>query len=161
MEGHTYAALQGNVQVPFMLAGILIAGIALRRIGGAWLMRGTLWITVLGDGLFLFLTTTNLAWLALFCLGLVGLGRGLASIAWIGRIQELAPAHDTRFPMLHLGINGIAGMLAGFFLMITMPWLEAQFTAQSITYEPLWIVVIAGVTLRVGALVLGLFPTRR
>ena len=160
MEGQNYAALQGNVQVPLMLAGIIIAGFALRHLGGAFLMRGTLIITVFGDSLFLLLTSANLAWLALLCLGCVGLGRGLASIAWIGRIQELAPAHDTRFPLLHLGINGIAGMLAGLALMITVPWLEAQYVAQTITHEPLWLVIGAGVLLRCGSLVLALLPTR-
>jgi hypothetical protein len=144
-----------------MLAGIIIAGFALRHLGGAFLMRGTLIITVFGDGLFLLLTSANLAWLALLCLGCVGLGRGLASIAWIGRIQELAPAHDTRFPLLHLGINGIAGMLAGLALMITVPWLEAQYVAEAITHEPLWLVVGAGVLLRCGSLVLALLPTRK
>lgn len=165
MEGKQYALLQGNVQIPLMLAGIVISGIALRQVGGAWLMRVTLLVTVVGDGLFLLLTTTNLGWLAIVCLGCVGLGRGLASIAWIGRIQELAPAHDTRFPMLHLGVNGVAGMLTGMILMGGVPWLERQFSeglAQHLAvHEPLWLVVLGGVILRSGALLLGMVPTRR
>jgi hypothetical protein len=144
-----------------MLAGIVISGIALRRLGGAWLMRITLFVTVCGDALFLFLTSSNLAWLALLCLGCVGLGRGLASIAWIGRIQELAPAHDTRFPMLHLGINGLAGMLTGALLMLIVPWLEEQHAADMVSYEPVWLLALAGVLLRCGSLALGLLPTRR
>jgi hypothetical protein len=161
MEGQQYAVLQGNVQVPMMLAGIMIAGIALRLVGGSWLMRGTLFITVIGDGLFLFLTTTNLPWLALLCLGCVGFGRGLASIAWIGRIQELAPAHDTRFPILHLGINGIAGTAAGVVLMATVPWLEQHHFNHPESVDPLWIIAACGVALRTASWSIGLFPNQR
>lgn len=161
MEGKQYALLQGNIQVPLMLAGIIVAGIALRRIGSAWLMRLSLFITVIGDGLFLFLTTSNLAWLALLCLGFVGLGRGLTSIGWIGRIQELAPSHDTRFPMLFLGINGVAGMATGLLLMAVVPWLEQRFLADASSIDPLWAIAAVGVSLRGVSFLIGLLPTRR
>ncbi len=161
LDGKHYALLQGNVQVPLMLAGVVIAGLALRRLGGTTLMVFTAVAGLAGDAFMLLLTPTNLGWLTAIGIGLAGLGRGLASIGWIGRLQELAPAHDTRFPMLHIAANGLAGMLAGGVLMATVPWLEAQHVAGTLSYDPLWLVVAAGVGLRAGVLVLAVWPRRR
>jgi hypothetical protein len=63
--------------------------------------------------------------------------------------------------MLHLGINGLAGMLTGALLMLIVPWLEAQHAADMLSYEPVWLLALAGVLLRCGSLALGLLPTRR
>jgi hypothetical protein len=160
MEGHTYASLQGNVQVPLMLAGIIIAGYALHRLGGNHLLRLTIFILLLGDGLFLFLTTLNLPTLTLWCLAFAGLARGLASIAWIGRVQELAPAHDTRFPLLYLGLSGVAGMLTGGILMIGVPWLEHYHAHHPHTPSPVWVIVAFGVALRGVSLLISLTPVK-
>lgn len=161
MDGKRFALLQGNVQLPLMLLGIVIAGVLLRRIGGASLMRWMLVASLLGDTLVLLLSPTNLAWLALVCLGLMGLGRGLASIAWIGRVQELAPNHDTRFPMVHIAANGAAGVLAGLMLMLAMPWLDARHVADPSLVDPAWAAVCAGVLIRLVSVGLALWPVRR
>lgn len=161
MDGKHFALLQGNVQLPLMLLGIIIAGVALKRIGGAVLMRWMLVVSFIGDALVLVLTPANLGWLALLCLGLMGLGRGLASIAWIGRVQELAPNHDTRFPMVHIAANGAAGVVAGLGLMLVMPWLDARHLADPALPDPAWIAVAAGVVIRLGSVVLALWPVRR
>ncbi len=161
LDGKHYALLQGNVHVPLMLAGVVCAGLALRRLGGTTLMVFTALAGLVGDALMLLLTPANLGWLAAVGIGIAGLGRGLASIGWIGRLQELAPAHDTRFPMLHIAANGVAGMLAGGALMAVVPVLERWHAAGTLAHDPLWWVVAAGVGLRVGVLVLAVWPTRR
>jgi hypothetical protein len=161
MDGKHFALLQGNVQLPLMLLGIIIAGIALRRIGGAVLLRWMLVVSLAGDALVLVLTPANLGWLALVCLGLMGLGRGLASIAWIGRVQELAPNHDTRFPMVHIAANGAAGVVAGLGLMLVMPSLDAQHRADPSALDPAWIAVGAGVLIRLVSVALAWWPVRR
>jgi Major Facilitator Superfamily len=161
MDGKHFALLQGNVQLPLMLLGIVIAGVVLRRIGGASLLRWMLAASLLGDALVLLLSPTNLAWLAFLCLGLMGLGRGLASIAWIGRVQELAPNHDTRFPMFHIAANGAAGVLAGLTLMWAMPWLDARHLADPTQMDPAWAAVCAGVVIRLVSVALALWPVRR
>ena len=161
MDGKHFALLQGNVQLPLMLLGIVIAGVLLRRIGSASLLRWMLVASLLGDALVLLLSPTNLAWLAFLCLGLMGLGRGLASIAWIGRMQELAPNHDTRFPMFHIAANGAAGVLAGLVLMVMMPWLDARHVADPSLTDPAWAAVCAGVLFRLVSVALALWPTRR
>ncbi len=161
MDGKHFALLQGNVQLPLMLLGIIIAGIALRHIGGAVLLRWMLLASFIGDALVLLLTPENLGWLTLVCLGLMGLGRGLASIAWIGRVQELAPNHDTRFPMVHIAVNGTAGVLAGLALMLVMPWLDACHQADPATPDPVWLAVGAGVAIRLVSVALALWPVRR
>ena len=94
-------------------------------------------------------------------LGLMGLGRGLASIAWIGRVQELAPNHDTRFPMVHIAANGTAGVIAGLGLMLAMPWLDARHQADPTLPDPAWIAVAAGVLIRLASVALALWPVRR
>ena len=63
--------------------------------------------------------------------------------------------------MLHIAANGLAGMLAGGVLMATVPWLEAQHVAGTLSHDPLWLVVAAGVGLRGGVLVLAVWPRRR
>ncbi|MBA3698653.1 MAG: hypothetical protein H0W78_07355 [Planctomycetes bacterium] len=161
MDGKHFALLQGNVQLPLMLLGIVIAGIALRRIGGASLLRWMLVVSFIGDAVVLLLTSANLGWLALVCLGLMGLGRGLASIAWIGRVQELAPNHDTRFPMIHIAANGAAGVVAGLGLMLVMPWLDARHVADPLLIDPAWAAVCAGVFIRLVSVALALWPVRR
>ena len=161
MDGKHFALLQGNVQLPLMLLGIVIAGIALRRIGGASLLRWMLVVSFIGDAVVLLLTSANLGWLALVCLGLMGLGRGLASIAWIGRVQELAPNHDTRFPMIHIAANGAAGVVAGLGLMLVMPWLDARHVADPLLIDPAWAAVCAGVFIRLVSVALVLWPVRR
>jgi hypothetical protein len=161
MDGKHFALLQGNVQLPLMLLGIVIAGVALRRVGGAVLMRWMLVVSLLSDVVVLLLTPSNLAWLALLCLGLMGLGRGMASIAWIGRVQELAPNHDTRFPMLHIAANGTAGVVAGLGLMAFMPWLDARHLADPAAVDPAWAAVCAGVVIRLAGVALALWPVRR
>ena len=161
LDGKHYALLQGDVQVPLMLAGVVVAGLALRRLGGTTLMVVTAAAGLAGDALMLLLTPANLGWLAAVGIGVAGLARGLASIGWIGRLQELAPAHDTRFPMLHIAANGLAGMLAGGVLMAAVPWLEARQAAGALDHDPLWMVVAAGVGLRAGVLMLAVWPTRR
>ncbi len=161
MDGKHFALLQGNVQLPLMLLGIVIAGVLLRRIGGASLLRWMLVASLFGDALVLLLSPSNLAWLAFLCLGLMGLGRGLASIAWIGRVQELAPNHDTRFPMFHIAANGAAGVLAGLALMWVMPWLDARHLADPTQMDPAWAAVAAGVLIRLVSVALALWPVRR
>jgi hypothetical protein len=161
MDGKHFALLQGNVQLPLMLLGIVMAGVALRRVGGAVLLRWMLVVSLLGDVVVLTLTPGNLAWLALLCLGLMGLGRGLASIAWIGRVQELAPNHDTRFPMLHIAANGSAGVVAGLGLMAFMPWLDARHLSDPTAVDPAWAAVCAGVVIRLASVALALWPVRR
>lgn len=161
MEGKRFALLQGNVQLPLMLLGIVIAGVLLRRIGGAALLRWMLVVSLVGDALVLVLSPSNLAWLVLVCLGLMGLGRGLASIAWIGRLQELAPNHDTRFPMFHIAANGAAGVCAGLALMLVMPWLDARHVADPSLMDPAWAAVCAGAVLRLVSVALVLWPVRR
>jgi hypothetical protein len=161
MDGKQFALLQGNVQLPLMLLGIIIAGVLLRRIGGASLLRWMLVVSLIGDALALMLSPANLTWLALLCLGLMGLGRGLASIAWIGRVQELAPNHDTRFPMFHIAANGAAGVVAGLVLMAVIPWLEARHLADPTLTDPAWAAVGAGVLIRLASVALALWPTRR
>jgi hypothetical protein len=152
VDGKHYALLQGNVQLPLMLAGIVLAGVALRRLGAWRLMAATALVTLAGDATMLLLTPANLGWLVAVALAVTGLARGLASITWFARVIELAPAHDTRFPMLAIAANGCAGMLAGAALMAAVPWLEAR------QADPVWAVVAAGAALRVGALVLAWWP---
>jgi hypothetical protein len=161
LDGRRYAALQGDLLIPLLLAGTVVAGMLLRRIGGARLIGLMLAVSVLGESLFLLLDADNVAWLAPCCLAAAGLGRGLASIAWIGRVQELAPAHDTRFPMVHIAANGMAGMLLGGTLMAVVPWLEALHARGTLAPEPVWLVVAAGVALRLATLVLALWPRSR
>lgn len=161
MQGKHYALLQGNVQMPLMLLGIIVAGVALRHVGGAVLLRWMLVVSFLGDVVVLLLTPENLSWLVFGYLALMGMGRGLASIAWIGRVQELAPAHDTRFPMLHIAANGAAGVVAGGTLMVVLPWFEARHLADPSTSDPALIAVYAGVAIRLVSVVLALWPVRR
>jgi hypothetical protein len=161
MDGKQFTLLHGNVQLPLMLLGIVIAGVLLRRIGGASLLRWMLVVSFVGDLLVLWLTPDNLTWLPLLCLGLMGLGRGLASIAWIGRVQELAPNHDTRFPMLHIAANGAAGVVAGLLLIVAVPWLEARHLADPTHIDPAWAAVGVGVVIRLISVALAWWPTRR
>ena len=161
LDGKHYAHLQGNVQIPLMLAGVVIAGMALRRLGGARLMVFTALAGLAGDATMLLLGGDNLAWLAAIGLAITGLGRGLASINWFARVIELAPAHDTRFPMIHIAANGAGGVLASGLLMLAVPWLESLYASHALAQEPAWVVVAAGVTLRAAVLALALWPARR
>ncbi len=160
MDGKHYALLQGNVQIPLMLAGIVLAGLALRRFGASGLMLAMALATLAGDAAMLLLTSDNLTWLTAVALAITGLARGLASMAWFARVIELAPAHDTRFPMLHIAANGGAGMLAGAALMAVVPCLEAQHVSGVLAQDPVWVAVAAGVVLRVGVLALVLWPSQ-
>ena len=161
LDGKHYALLQANVQIPVMLAGIVLVGVMLRRLGARRLMLAMAAITLAGDAAMLLLTPDNLGWLMAVALAITGLARGLASIAWFARVIELAPAHDTRFPMLHIAANGCAGMLAGAALMAVVPWLERLYAQGALANDPVWLVVAAGVVLRVGVLALALWPGRR
>ncbi len=161
LDGKHYALWQGNAQMPLMLAGVVLAGIALRRLGGTQLIVWTALIGLVGDALMLLVNPANLVWLVPVALGVVGLGRGLASIAWLARLLELVPAHDTRFPMLYIAANGLAGMVTGGILMAVLPWLEARHAMDPMTIDPVWLAVAAGVILRLGVLVLAMLPVRQ
>ena len=162
LDGKHYAMWQGNAQLPLMLAGVVIAGIALRRLGGRRLIVWMALVSLAGDALMLLVAPSNLAWLVPVALGVVGLGRGLASIAWMARLFELVPAHDTRFPMLYIAANGTAGMVTGGILMAVIPWLEARHAVDALTTtDPVWLVVAAGVVLRFGVLLIAVWPLAR
>ena len=161
LDGKHYALWQGNAQLPLMLAGVVIAGIALRRLGGTRLIVWMAVVSLAGDALMLLVAPSNLVWLVPVALGVVGLGRGLASIAWMARLFELVPAHDTRFPMLYIAVSGLAGMVTGALLMAVLPWLEARHAIDAMTTDPVWVAVAAGVILRFGVLLVAAWPLVR
>jgi hypothetical protein len=109
----------------------------------------------------LLVAPSNLVWLVPVALGVVGLGRGLASIAWMARLFELVPAHDTRFPMLYIAANGTAGMVTGAILMAVIPCLEARHAVDALATDAVWLVVAAGVVLRFGVLLIAVWPLAR
>jgi hypothetical protein len=170
MDGKRYATLQGDCQVPLMLLGILLAGMLLRRLGGARLLTLTQAVVTAGDLAALALDQRNLPALAPLMLALSGLGRGLMSVSWIGRLQELVPARDTRFPMLHLACSGAAGACAALALLLMVPSAAAVAAAApaasadalaSSSAATLWWIVALGALVRALALPLSLVGWRR
>jgi hypothetical protein len=167
LDGKRYATLQGDCLVPLMLLGILLAGTLLRRLGGARLLTLTQAVVTGSDTAALVLDPGNLPALAPLMLALSGLGRGLMSVCWIGRLQELAPARDTRFPMLLLAAGGAAGAVAALGLLLLVPagtavapgTSVALVTAASAT--TLWWIVAVGALVRALALPLSMFGWRR
>jgi hypothetical protein len=167
MDGKRYATLQGDCQVPLMLLGILLAGMLLRRLGGARLLTLTQAVVTLSDLAALVLDPGNLPVLAPLLLAATGLGRGLMSVCWIGRLQELAPARDTRFPMLHLACSGAAGTVAALALLLLVPSGAAAAPGASVasvassSAATLWWIVALGALVRALALPLSFLGWRR
>ena len=166
MDGKLYTALQADCQLPLTLLGILLAGWLLHRLGGARLLTLTQLVVTLGDAAALLLDRDDLAGLAPLLLALIGLGRGLMSVAWIGRLQELVPARDTRFPMLHIACSGAAGALAALALLLLVPagGTSAGTSAAGVAAAPdatLWWIVAAAAGLRAVSLPLSLSGWRR
>lgn len=167
MDGKRYATLQGDCQVPLMLLGILLAGMLLRRLGGARLLTLTQAVVTASDLAALALDAVNLPVLAPLMLAATGLGRGLMSVSWIGRLQELAPARDTRFPMLHLACSGAAGAAAALSLLLLVPAGApaapgtALASASAASAGTLWWIVAIAALVRALALPLSFLGWRR
>ncbi len=167
MDGKRYATLQGDCQVPLMLLGILLAGMLLRRLGGARLLTLTQAVVTLSDLAALVLDPGNLPMLAPLLLAATGLGRGLMSVCWIGRLQELAPARDTRFPMLHLACSGAAGACAALALLLLVPAGApaapgaSAASASAASAATLWWIVALAAATRACALPLSFLGWRR
>jgi len=167
MDGKRYATLQGDCQVPLMLLGILLAGTLLRRLGGARLLTLTQAVVSAGDLAALVLDSGTLSALAPPMLAASGLGRGLMSVSWIGRLQELAPARDTRFPMLLLACSGAAGASAALTLLLLVP-ADASAApgasaaaATAASAATLWWIIALGALVRALALPLSMLGWRR
>ena len=167
MDGKRYATLQGDAELPLMLLGILLAGALLRRLGGARLLTLTQAVVTGSDLAALALDPANLPVLAPLMLAATGLGRGLMSVCLIGRLQELAPARDTRFPMLHLACSGAAGSAAALALLLLVPAGApagpgaALASATAAPAATLWWIVALAALVRALALPLSLLGWRR
>lgn len=136
-----FAVWDAWVRLPSLLLGILAAGALLHRLGGGRLILATnLMLSAALAGLCL-VDAAGL-WLVPVALALDGLGRGSLSVSMLGRLHELIPHGDARFPALVQGVGGIGGVLAATAQMSLLPWLETGDAGAA------WWMVAAALTLR-------------
>ena len=142
--GGAYASTESWTRSTGMLAGILIGGALLRRIGcnGMLLLMNLF----LAGGLvaYLLLEPGNAAWLLPIALVVESLGRGITGIAWMSRLYEVVPTGDPRFPALFLGMGALAMTL----LALAIPGLADWLKANHPGLEVAWVLVAAGCGLR-------------
>lgn len=130
VDANTYAHGQATVYYPAMLAAILLAGWALPRIHGGPLLLLAHLLLIVGEAVLMLLTRERAGWLLPVVLGILGAARGLWSIAWISRIQEIIPPGDPRFVGVLITAGGIIGLLGSGAVTLVVPLLESASAAD-------------------------------
>ncbi|MDA3959920.1 MAG: hypothetical protein PF961_03950 [Planctomycetota bacterium] len=141
-----YASWEGWARIPGVLLGILLSGALLHRLGGSRLILIT--NLILAAALIAMCSLGSLGlWLLPIALALDGLGRGAMSVSLLGRLHELIPHGDARFPALFMGLGGLGGVLAAALQLLVVPWLGSLDLGVSAA----WCMVAFGVALRIAA----------
>lgn len=138
---------QGLLQMPFMLAGIWMAGWLLPRLGGAVMLGQTQIALMLVQGAFLLLSPGNSPWLLPLLLALWGFSRSAQRLVGFGRLQEVISAGDPRQPSLYFGLMGLGAIIGSALVMLAVPQL-AQWRADEVLSYPIsWYIMAAAMVL--------------
>ncbi|MBA3847417.1 MAG: hypothetical protein H0X45_12355, partial [Planctomycetes bacterium] len=148
IDAHAFAWWQSRATLPMQLATTLIAGWALPRIGSGAVLALAHLALIAADASFLLLSAANRDWLFPLAMAASGAARGLIGIGVLGRMYEIAPPGDTRFPAAYHAAGGLACALGALALF---PALAALETTIGLSHAPAWYVVAAALTVRVVA----------
>jgi hypothetical protein len=153
------ARWQGLALYPLMFAGVIAAGAAMPRLHGRWLLIGGHVTLIASEAVLLTLVLhpSALPWMMPLVLGLSGLARGTVSVAWISRLQEIAPPGDIRFPAVFTAAGSVMAMVVALLVMRGLHGMPAGYDQAHLA----WTLVAVGVALRLAALVPVAWPDRR
>lgn len=143
------ATWQSLVYYPAMLIGIISTGWALPRTGGRIQLLIAHTGMLMGEGALLFLTTERVGWLMPVVLAAIGIARGMWSIAWISRLQEIIPRGDARFAALAMSVGAAIGLIVSTGALLGGPLLERWLADHAGWPSLAWTFVAAGVVMRV------------
>ncbi|TVR11824.1 MAG: hypothetical protein EA401_10235 [Planctomycetota bacterium] len=143
---------QGLLQMPFMLAGIWIAGWLLPWFGGARLLGWAQAVVMVVQAGFLFLGPEAFPWLLPLLLALWGFSRSAQRLLGFGRLQEVIASGDPRQPSLYFAMMGLGAVLGSLLVMLIIPWLEAARVDGSLAHPVSWYIMF-------GAIIVGTLAT--
>jgi hypothetical protein len=152
------ATAQSAAFFPAMLAGILIGGRYWNRLGGATVFLFTAVGLALGDAAMLLLSPERNGWLLFACLAFSGLGKGLASVSFIVRLQEVAPDAGLRLPAIALCLGGLSGALAGGVLLAGHDVFAGWHATLGCILPLSWFILAGAALLRLGNIAVALPP---
>jgi hypothetical protein len=127
---------------PAMIVGILLAARLLPRWQGRITLMFAHMLWLIGDCSLLFMNHDNVVWVAPLSQVLLGLGKGMWSVAWISRLQEVIPPGDPRWTALTLGIGSAAGLAGCLCIGPLTPAIEHALVNSTISVA--WVLVAAG-----------------
>jgi hypothetical protein len=145
---------------PGMLVAVVVSGWAMRRIGGSSLVVAAHLGLIASDALLLVLTPENLMWMLPLVLLLSGLAKGAFAVSVIARMQEVIPAGDPRFASLITAAGSLGGVIAAASAFAMVPTLESAHGTGVIAGSVSWLMVLAGVLLRIAGTPFLLRPGR-
>lgn len=138
---------QGLLQMPFMLAGIWLAGWLLPLLGGARLLGLAQALLMVVQAGFLTLSPQSAPWLLPVLLALWGCSRSAQRLLGFGRLQEVIASGDPRQPSLYFAIMGLGAVLGSLAVLLGVPWLEAARAAGTIAQPVSWYVMLAAIVI--------------
>jgi hypothetical protein len=145
------ATWQATVYYPAMLAGIVWTVRALPRTGARRQLLIAHLALLLGEAALLPLSPARLAWLMPLAQGCIGMARGMWSVAWISRLQEIIPPGDPRFAAVAVAAGAAVGLVASLLALVLGPALAGWLGGHAGWPDLAWTLVAAGVAARVVA----------
>ena len=134
---------------PAMLFGIVITGWALPRVHARKTLVVAHVITIAAELCLLRLSHAGIGWMLPAVLALFGFAKGIWSIAWIARLQEIVPRGDPRFAAVFMGLASLAALLVSTALPATVIALDAYCTSHPGVPTVAWWMVAAGIGARI------------
>lgn len=141
------ARWQAAAFYPAMILGILAAARLLPRLHGRMtlLIASVLWIAA--EAAILGLDRVNAAWMGPLSQTLLGLAKGIWSVAWISRLQEVIPERDPRWSALVLGLGASVSLAACLVMGPLTPTLTEALAGGTTTVA--WVLVAVGLGVRI------------
>jgi len=143
------ATWQALSYYPAMLIGILWTGRALPRTGARQQLLIAHIAMLLGESALLLLNADRLGWMMPLVLGCLGIARGMWSIAWVSRLQEIIPRGDARFAAIAISTGATVGLLGSITALLLGPGLERWLDGHLGWPSLAWVLVAIGVIARV------------
>ena len=144
----TMATWQAVAYYPAMLIGIIWTGRALPRTGARQQLLIAHTAMMLGESALLLLNAERLGWLMPLVLCCLGIARGMWSIAWVSRLQEIIPRGDARFAALAISAGATIGLLGSITALFLSPGLERWLDGHLGWPSLAWVLVATGVLAR-------------
>ncbi len=160
VAAETMAWWQAFAMYPAMLVGIVATGWALPRVHARRTLVFAHVITIAAELCLLRLQHAGIGWMLPAVLVLFGVAKGIWSIAWIARLQEIVPRGDPRFAAVFMGLASLAALLVSTALPAAVSALDAYCASHPGVPPVAWWMVAAGIAARILATPMLVWPER-